>query len=218
MKWTVRIFLILLPFFQSFAQGRLNPSPLFKQERKKIINRIIKEVTRNSDRTLSHDSMIKSLQGRNNLIVGFSTYNIASETDISYYLLCFLKKKCIAYQYIVLSVRAIGEKRFKLDSFELSLTSSDSLLYSIRENKVWQIKHNDTGQFGDCSHLKKGDPQKCAIDDGVSKSLICLTKNHQTICSYYAPESYEHECCPGNKERQAFLAIGKLISNCFERK
>lgn len=182
----------------------------------KVIKELVKKINETSEKGVLQDSVMKQIQSSNDLVIGYSEYNNTwRHVPICYYLICFTKRKCIAYKYTIRSYSRPGEKFFQLDTIELVQQTVNSVISNVKNNKTWEIKHNEDTELGGCSHVPIEKFSGCSISDASSKTLILLTKTHYFLSSFYAPEFYEYSCCPGNKDRQLFLSTIAPIYSFF---
>jgi hypothetical protein len=173
----------------------------------KVVKKLEKRINETSEKGVLQDSVMKQIQSLNNLVIGYSEYNTSwRHVPICYYLICFTKRKCIAYKYTIRSQSKPGEKFFQLDTIELDQKTIDSVVTNLKNTKPWEIRNNKGAELGECNHVPIEKFGGCSISDANSKSLFLLTKTHHFIRSFYAPEFYEYNCCPGNMDRKLFLA------------
>lgn len=173
----------------------------------KAIRKIVQNINESSENGMFEDSVIRKIQSLHTLVIGYAEYNTAwVYVPVTYNLIGLTKRKCIAYRYTIFPNSKPNEQSFRLDSIIVTREKIDSIISIVKKNKPWQIKHSDIEELDDCSHIQIEKPINCSISDANSKALFLLTKSHHFTASYYAPEFYEHSCCPGNMDRKNFLA------------
>lgn len=196
--------LMILLFANAFAQENNSST-------KKLIKQIDNYLSKKSKPT---DSVLRALQKNNDMVIGYSTYSLArAKLPVTYFLVAFKGKKAKAYKYIR-RVVVNNEKKYEFESFAVPDIVSDSILNLVETEKTWEIKCNEDSEEMLCSHLNK-QPVCSMINDAASKGLIIITKRSLNTSSFYAPEYFEYECCPGNDKRKRFLATIKPIVNLF---
>jgi hypothetical protein len=160
--------------------------------------------------------VLQAIRQSGSLTIGYAEYNnTRKQAPVIYYLISLSKNNCIAYTYTKLYAVKSGNKNFRIDTLEFPALLTDSLPAVLKMNAAWSIKHDETADDDPCSH---DDPLKirvCTIHDASSKVLILSTPTRQVAASYYAPDYYEHTCCPGNPERQRFLNVAGFIYTAF---
>jgi hypothetical protein len=182
----------------------------------KVIKKLVKKINEPSEKGVLQDSVMKQIQSSNDLVIGYSEYNQTwRHVPTCYYLICFIKRKCMAYKYTIRSYSKPGEKFFQLDTITLTQKTINSVISNVKNNKPWEIKHNEDTELDECKHVSIEKSSGCSISDASSKSLFLLTKTHHFITSFYAPEFYEYSCCPGNVDRQLFLSTIAPIYSFF---
>ena len=182
----------------------------------KSVKKLIKKINETSEKGVLQDSVMKQIQSLNDLVIGYSEYNTSSRhVPVCYYLICFSERKCMAYKYTFRSYSRPGEKFFQLDTLKLVQQTVDSVISNAKNNKPWEIKHSEDTELGGCSHIPVEKIKGCDISDASSKTLILLTRTNHFISNFYAPEFYEYNCCPGNKDRQLFLSTIAPIYSFF---
>ncbi len=152
------------------------------------------------------DSVLHALQQQYDVVIGAATENYAWIRNVTYTLLCKKDNSWTGYSYYKNNMPP-GDKKnyiaFTLTPAAVNNNSCDSLLASMLQHKVWDIKGDSENGF--CS----GDKQ-CNITDAATKRLWVITQTKFIAPSYYAPEFFE-ECCPGNEQRKQFLDITARI-------
>lgn len=176
------------------------------------IKKIARQVNRNSEYTLSNDSILLSIQKANDLSIGYQVFNKSRYGDEEFYLLGFHKNNCTAYKYLKKAAVTIGQLPYKLDTFPVSKNNKDSIMTVMKQTKIWALSHDEKAEI--YCPLKK-EFSLCNISDAETKKIIVMTKSHQTSSDFYAPEYYEN-CCPGNIDRQRFLIFLKSIDSSFK--
>lgn len=150
------------------------------------------------------DSVLHSLQQKNDIVIAYITENYAWGRNISYSVICKNKDAWSGYRYNKKNM--INDMGYTLSAVTVNTAACDSLLNYITTNKVWEIK-GETGEEGSrCPNAN----QNCNIADAASNSLWLITKEKFIAPSYYAPFFFE-ECCPGNKDRHLFLMTGMKV-------
>lgn len=64
-----------------------------------------------------------------------------------------------------------------------------------------------------CKHLTS--IPKCNVSDGARFRTLIAGNGKIIQSKFYAPESFEMECCPGNLKRKKFLRLKSAIDNSF---
>ena len=102
----------------------------------------------------------------------------------------------------------IGEKHYDFEKKEMNQQKGKQLLKLLEENKIWTIPTSDDG----CTEteMKKDENGKplftCCIYDAPRYELFLVNKGKALKFKYYVPHHWEQtNCCPGNKDRQAFI-------------
>ncbi len=180
----------------------------------KVVKKFVRKINEVSKEYVFQDSVLKQIQSSKDLVIGYSEYNNTwRNVPVCYYLVCFAKRKCVAYKYALRPYTKVGENYFQLDTIDLDQETIDTIITGVKKNKPWEIKHKENDESGECEHVSPEKITFCSISDASSKTLILSTKTHYYLSSYYAPEFYEFNCCPGNKERMLFLStIAPLFS------
>jgi hypothetical protein len=178
------------------------------------LKKIIIEVNNNSIEISPKDSILLSIQKENDFVIGYSVYNSSKRSVIEYFLLGINKNESHArkYLYIINSNAINKEKPYSLDVAVVPKQIKDSVFWVMKQKKIWTLKHFEKDEIY-CP--TSGEFAHCTISDAVSKDLIIMTKSHQSISEFYAPEFFEFECCPGNTDRQRFLGFIKYFSKIF---
>jgi len=174
------------------------------------LNRFTKLVNDNAPIGVHTDSIFRSIQLRSDLLLGY----VLAGKSWDYLLISFQNKQPAKAYHLVLETSRNYNNRYKVDSFELAKTISDSILAVFNRNEGWTLKYNQETDMDPCKHVsgKKG----CSIFDGASEELWVASKtNKQTSIFYEA--GYFEQCCPGNPSRQRFLAMKNAILNFFNQ-
>ncbi len=184
------------------------------------IKSISKYINRNSKSYNVDDSLLVSIKNSNKLIIGFYSFsNSGQHVPFTYFMIGFNKEKAVAYKYSVSKVVINNQPRSVLQSFTISKEISDSLLvlFTGIKNDVLNHEENDsTTEF--CSHQTNRDKKNiCIIHDASYYNLIAMTKKHVTKSSFYEPQYFEMQCCPGNRQRQAFLSLMNFVKKVVEK-
>jgi hypothetical protein len=175
----------------------------------------LKDVVRKTDKSSANnfltDSVLSSIKGRYDLVVG---YSIASNSTlpVQYYLVAFNQTSTKAYKYKVRQYATSQQKLFQLDSIAVDNSTRDSVLEVYNSDEGWSLKHNEDSSTGYCADFEKF--AYCNISDGETYSFIVFTKKTGTASSFYAPQFFE-KCCPGNDARKRFLALMKPVAKAF---
>jgi hypothetical protein len=77
---------------------------------------------------------------------------------------------------------------------------------NINQLNIWSLK-DDNEKTDTCQ-------RKCVVMDGSVYAFYLITKTQIRRLDFDNPDFYE-ECCPGNKNRQAALAILKIFESSF---
>jgi hypothetical protein len=177
------------------------------------IKTIVQKIEKNAQLGLATDSILRKIQKENDLVIGYSSYNTTwRHVPIQYFLIGLKNNQSKAYSYTINQNVTNKEVPFTLDSMIVSNTNKDSILALFKQANGWSLKHVEDGNTIHCSDIPNS--AHCTINDASAKSLIVMTKTHQQISNFYAPEFFE-QCCPGNAERQRFLTIIRPIKNFF---
>lgn len=155
------------------------------------------------------DSVIRSLQQNNDIVIALATENYAWARSTNYLIVAQHNDEWIGYNYFVNNMPLAKENgaiaNFNINPAVVKKESCDSLLKYITDNEAWKIRGDSAGNF--CPNNNKN----CVINDAAISRLWIITKNKLINPAYYAPEFYE-ECCAGNSERKLFLQIAYKIS------
>ena len=188
---------------------------------------MIKEIELFSQKMTHPDSVLAKIQKENDLVIGFATYNEAWGIPPSYKIIARKKNKWKAYNYITKSLvrvfidsngKETKEPSIIVNSFEIPSDFIDSFLIHFKQQKLWKLKCDKTKDFLfiHCTHLSNSKFDPCSIDDAMSVGSLIMTKKFINASSFYAPEYYEYDCCPGNPDRKTFLAIISPIKQLFK--
>ena len=188
--------------------------------------KLLKEFERFSAKLIHPDTVLARLQSENDLVIGFDTYNPDWGIPPHYLLVAKNGKEWRAYEYIFKEIvrvfvdssgKQYQEPWVMVNTFEIDSDLIDSLFAVFKTQKVWELNCNTLKDFFYCSHLKNNKYDPCGISDASSVGLLVMTKQYISSSSFYAPEYYEYECCPGNSDRQRFLATIAPIKQLFKR-
>ena len=181
------------------------------------VKKIREKIENMGTKTELQDSMLQILKNRNDLVVGYSTFNTTwMHVNTQYYLFAFNKNNCKAYHYLIKKAPINNEKTYIIDSMIVPNHFARLILTTINKNKAWEIKRNEN----DSTNIFCEDAAKrfnCLISDASYKSLILLTKSSNIISTFYAPEYFETECCPGNKDRQTFIKCYNALNSLIKK-
>ncbi|RYD74657.1 MAG: hypothetical protein EOP53_17880 [Sphingobacteriales bacterium] len=113
----------------------------------------------------------------------------------------------------------IGEKNYDFEKKEMSQEKGEQLLKLLKEYKIWTIPNSDEGCTE--SEMKKDENGRplftCGIYDAPRYELYLINKGKAMKFKYYVPHHWEQtKCCPGNKNRQAFIKCFDAISALFD--
>jgi len=161
---------------------------------------------------MASDSVVQSIQKRFDLVIGYSTEATTSFRPKTYHLIGFQDNQTIAFTYVYRNVRTDKQPKFTLDSISVSSQYKDSVLSLYLKTKAWEIEHFENDNTVYCSDLSSH--SGCNIHDGTTYNFIVMTKRRQRVSNFYEPDYYEN-CCPGNKDRQRFLATIGPIQRIF---
>lgn len=190
--------------------------------------KLLREIERFSTRTIHPDSVLAILQKENDLVIGFATYNPAWGKPPYYLLVAKNKKQWTAYEYRIKEYARVltdsngkqfTEPLMTVNAFEIKPDLTDSLYTIFKQQKIWELKCDAIKDFlfAYCVHLKNIKFDPCSISDASSVGSLIMTKEYINASSFYAPEYYEYECCPGNKDRQKFLNTIAPIKALFKK-
>ncbi len=167
------------------------------------------------------DSVLAKFQKESDFVLGYADYNNTWGGKVYYYLLSRKNKKWSAYLYTIKDVIRLDSNGKPLESFhevrrlDLGKYKLDTILSSLRQNEVWKLRCDERVDFlNPCPKLSPWNI--CSIHDANSRGSIIMTKEYSNASSFYAPEYYEYECCPGNEERQRFLNTIAPIFKLFQ--
>lgn len=200
----MKTLIIILPFLLLTSQN-------FAQCTKGDVNKIRKKIENRGSKTELQDSVLQKLKINNDLIVGYSKFNTTwMHVPSQYFLFAFNKNGCIGYHYIIKKNSINNEKPLTIDSVIIPNQIASMILTTIVNNKAWEIKRNenDSTNIFCVDAINKFN---CQISDASYKSLILLTKSSNIVSTFYAPEYFENECCPGNKDRQTFIKCYNVL-------
>lgn len=189
--------------------------------------KLLKEIEKFSAKMANPDFVLARLQKENDLVFGYATYNPAWGIPPHYWLIAKKGNQWKAFEYIVKryvrvfvddSGNQIQEPLITINTFEIDDGLTDSLFKTFKTQKPWELKRDvlKDQNFPACSHLKDTKFDPCSIRDANSEGLSIMTKQYINSSSFYAPEYYETECCPGNSDRQRFLATIAPIKQLFK--
>lgn len=187
---------------------------------------LLKEIEKFSAKLIHPDTVLARLQKENDLVIGFDTYNLAWGKPPHYLLVAKNGKRWRAYDYIIKEyVKVFMDstgKQFQepftiVNTFEIDSDLADSLFTVFKIQKVWELNCNALKEIFECSHVKNLKYDPCKISDASAVGLLVMTKQFVSSSSFYAPEYYEYECCPGNTDRQRFLATIAPIKQLFKK-
>ena len=188
--------------------------------------KLLKEIERFSAKLIHPDTVLARLQKENDLVIGFDTYNPDWRRPPHYLLVAKKGNRWRAYEYIIKAIvrvyvdssgKQYQEPWIVVNTFEIDSDLTDSLFATFKKQKVWELNCNTLKETFKCSHVKNITYDPCAIDDASSVGLLVMTKQCISSSSFYAPEYYEYECCPGNSDRQRFLATIAPIKQLFKK-
>ena len=196
--------------------------PLFSQKE------MTKEIEFFSQKMIHPDSVLAKFQKENDLVIGYATYNEAWGIPPSYRIIARKNNKWKAYEYITkpyakVLIDSNGKQTVEpfifVNSFDITSGFIDSFLIVFKQQKIWKLKCDKTRDFLfiHCTHLLKMKYDPCSISDGMSVGSLIMTKKYINASSFYAPEYYEYECCPGNLDRKRFLATISPIEQLFKK-
>jgi hypothetical protein len=148
------------------------------------------------------DSVLRSLQQNNEVVIAFTMANYAWVKKIDYRILAMNNNKWKAYTYSNNITQHISSG---LNEVEISNDAAEAIWHFIKEKDALKIPGDNGENF--CAGDKKGN---CNINDGASWQLFFITKDKIANPSYYEPEFYEN-CCPGNAERKLFIEVANKI-------
>jgi hypothetical protein len=109
---------------------------------------------------------------------------------------------------------AVGESHYKFTKVAIDKSVANSMVAFLNSNKIWEIKDIDNGceesEYKLRNKFGKIDP--CVVHDGYTSVITIVAKSKAVIKRYYRPEVWEDpSCCPGNKDRQAFMRCFNLL-------
>lgn len=109
---------------------------------------------------------------------------------------------------------AVGESHYKFTKVAIDQSVANSMVAFLNSNKIWEIKNTDNGceesEYKLRNKFGKIDP--CVVHDGYTSVITIVVKSKAMIKRYYRPEVWEDPaCCPGNKDRQAFIRCFNLL-------
>lgn len=154
------------------------------------------------------DSVLQSLYKNNELVIGVAFENFAWGHNATYRVLVMNSNEWMAYTWYV-NYNAAGV----VPNVNPSVVSGDTckaVLEFLQQNHIEKVK-GDQGKPG-CDKPNAN----CNINDGATWHLFWLTKEKMVAPSYYEPQYFE-DCCPGNKDRQQFLAALNKIVTVLDR-
>jgi hypothetical protein len=111
--------------------------------------------------------------------------------------------------------RAIGSPLYTFDRHQISNSYGDSMVKLINEQRIWNIKDTDNGCEESEYKLRNkfGKIVPCVVHDGYISVITIVVKSKAMIKKYYRPEVWEDSaCCPGNKDRLAFIKCFDIIN------
>ncbi len=155
------------------------------------------------------DSVLNSLQQKNDIVLAYATENYAWGRSATYYIITLNKNEWTGYNYFVRYKPALDKTTAiscNINPVVVSKESCDSILQFIEKNEVWKIKGDNGEDF--CTNGTKN----CTINDGATSRLWIITKAKLVNPSYYEPQFFE-KCCPGNTERKLFIEAAKKIND-----
>lgn len=193
-------------------------SALAQKHTKQHILAIHRQVNKYGEKQLFPDSIIRHMQTGKKLLIGYIVYNNArKEMPTVYYLVILQAKKNIAVQYKANRIRTAAGTFFTADTLYPANGAIDSLVALTAQLQPWKIRHADTTDADPCNDQGTNMAPGCSIADAASLSLMLGTGTHTVQSSYYAPEYYEYECCPGDEERKHFLQVIQRIKAVFSK-
>ncbi len=158
------------------------------------------------------DSVIASLQEKNDLVLASVVETFAWGKSATYQIITKNGDEWMGYFYYVNlmeNVRVNGAHPFNINPVLLPKEACEEVYAAFQANAINKI-HGDNGKDF-CGNAKA---TNCNINDGASYRLLWLTKSTLADPSFYEPEYYEN-CCPGNTDRQKFIAAMKKIQDVF---
>ncbi len=176
------------------------------------LNKAVNETERALTLAAYNDSIIKSLQERYDLLIGYATTSDRPGFYKKHFLVGINKNKSVAFRYILTLVRTNNEAPFVLDSIPVPEILRDSIISNYVQIKAWEIYRSEDENTSQCSDIVKH--SGCKIVDAETYQLIVTTKSGHRSSSFYAPEYYE-KCCPGNEDRRRFLRLVNIIEKVF---
>jgi hypothetical protein len=145
------------------------------------------------------DPVLQSLQSPNKILLIYNEINHHKPVNKNYVILVYdhAWKKIV---YKNKPVFIVGETSYVYEEQPISKTRGDSVLSIFTASNFWQFRAKDEG----C-------PKVCGTGDMPSSELMMVVDKRVTIKNYYAPEWYDEHCCPGDKDRQLFIACKSAL-------
>ena len=174
---------------------------------------LLTDIEENTVKEFSPDSVLRNLQRRNDLIIGYSVNSNWIGVGPNYQLFALKHKKWIAYQYIP---DGFGGKHYILDSFHVEKNLGDSVLLIFKRTRTWELRNTINDAYKICPDKHPSEVLCNYIIDLNSYSLVILTKTHQNnFLGFYEPYIFEN-CCPEWSERNRFLETINPIKRFFK--
>ncbi len=111
-----------------------------------------------------------------------------------------------------------GESHYVFERTSLDKRAAKKVVDEFLKNKIWEINPKDDGCLDSERRLdEKGYPLACGLYDGFRYELYLIKDGKAMWFHYYEPRYWETaNCCPGNKDRQAFIKCFDAISALFD--
>ena len=111
-----------------------------------------------------------------------------------------------------------GESHYVFEKTDLDDKVARKVIKEFLKNKIWEINPKDDGCLeSELRRDEKGRLLACNINDGFRYELYVIKNGKAMWFHYYEPHYWEtRNCCPGNKDRQAFIKCFDAISALFE--
>jgi len=163
----------------------------------------------------STDSLLHSIRQRSDLLLGYFIYG-APPGKREPLLLVRFTKGGNSWGYSIMNKHSVvySSNDYIVDSFSIAKNERDCILAAFKQNEGWTLKRSEEEDARQACPYVKG--KGCSTMDGGTEVLLVATKTHLQNSYFYEP-AYLEACCPGNKDRQRFLAMIAPIQKFFNK-
>jgi hypothetical protein len=157
------------------------------------------------------DSLFFALQKQYDIALS-TGYQKGSSDGLNYIIIAMKNKQWVKINYSIPIAIPVGKVPYTMTTTKLKRELGDSVLKVFIDNSISKIQDLDADGC-DPSELPKLEGNKnfgCTVHDASTNQIIIITKTGFSEKLYYAAE-YSNKCCPGNKDRNAFVNCWNAI-------